>query len=132
MGTATTMKTNVRVRIRYSSRRSRHRQGCIIYVRIHLNTLSPEHARAKEVRAIRYYINASTGYYVCPNCNCTFEREYQSYCDRCGQKLAWTDFSNGKVILIKRLHPSFVKRHTPRDRNTDAAVLYSSELETMV
>ena len=26
---------------------------------------------------------------VCPNCGITMEREYQSFCDRCGQKLAW-------------------------------------------
>ena len=31
-------------------------------------------------------------YPVCPNCHCTFEREYQRYCDRCGQKLAWNLF----------------------------------------
>ena len=26
---------------------------------------------------------------VCPGCGCTLEREYQSYCDRCGCKLNW-------------------------------------------
>lgn len=26
---------------------------------------------------------------VCPRCNCTLDREYQAYCDRCGQKLKW-------------------------------------------
>lgn len=30
---------------------------------------------------------------VCPKCNCTMEREYQSYCDRCGQALRWKGFS---------------------------------------
>ncbi|MBR5782916.1 MAG: hypothetical protein IKY33_01675 [Clostridia bacterium] len=28
-------------------------------------------------------------YPVCPHCSCTMEREYQSYCDRCGQALSW-------------------------------------------
>lgn len=28
-------------------------------------------------------------YPVCPRCNRTFEREYQRFCDRCGQRLAW-------------------------------------------
>lgn len=28
-------------------------------------------------------------YPVCPRCDQTFEREYQRFCDRCGQRLAW-------------------------------------------
>lgn len=31
-------------------------------------------------------------YPVCPRCKETFEREYQQYCDRCGQKLAWNKY----------------------------------------
>jgi len=30
---------------------------------------------------------------VCPQCGITMEREYQSFCDRCGQRLDWKDFS---------------------------------------
>lgn len=26
---------------------------------------------------------------VCPRCECTMERDYQAYCDRCGQCLKW-------------------------------------------
>lgn len=29
---------------------------------------------------------------VCPRCHCNLEREYQSFCDRCGQKLGWDCF----------------------------------------
>ncbi len=29
---------------------------------------------------------------VCPRCHCNLEREYQSFCDRCGQKLSWDFF----------------------------------------
>lgn len=29
------------------------------------------------------------GFPVCPRCNTTIEREYQAYCDRCGQCLKW-------------------------------------------
>ncbi len=36
---------------------------------------------------------------VCPRCGVTMEREYQSYCDRCGQCLDWTGFSKATVIL---------------------------------
>ena len=28
-------------------------------------------------------------YYVCPRCGITLDREYQAYCDRCGQRLDW-------------------------------------------
>ena len=36
---------------------------------------------------------------VCPQCGVTMEREYQSFCDRCGQCLEWKNFSNATVIL---------------------------------
>lgn len=39
---------------------------------------------------------SSDGFYtypICPTCKVSFEREYQSYCDRCGQKLDWTGFN---------------------------------------
>ena len=29
------------------------------------------------------------GFPVCPRCKRTIEREYQAYCDRCGQCLKW-------------------------------------------
>lgn len=29
---------------------------------------------------------------VCPRCHCSLEREYQSFCERCGQKLGWDCF----------------------------------------
>ena len=29
---------------------------------------------------------------VCPRCHCNLEREYQSFCDCCGQKLGWDYF----------------------------------------
>ena len=36
---------------------------------------------------------------VCPRCECTLDREYQSFCDRCGQKLKWKKYYNGKVSV---------------------------------
>ena len=36
---------------------------------------------------------------VCPQCGRTMEREYQSYCDRCGQCLDWSAFSKATNIL---------------------------------
>lgn len=31
-------------------------------------------------------------YPVCPRCKTTLEREYQSFCDRCGQALDWKKY----------------------------------------
>ncbi len=30
-----------------------------------------------------------SAYYFCPRCDVTLERDYQAYCDRCGQQLDW-------------------------------------------
>lgn len=43
-----------------------------------------------------------SAYPICPKCNCTFEREYQTFCDRCGQKLSWTGYYNAVVKFGKR------------------------------
>lgn len=40
-----------------------------------------------------------TGYYKCPRCQITMEREFQSFCDRCGQKLSWDSYLSVKVII---------------------------------
>ena len=36
-----------------------------------------------------YSWNSYAYYYLCPRCNVPIDREYQKYCDRCGQKLDW-------------------------------------------
>lgn len=53
------------------------------------------------VTHIRYYPDGTgfTTYPVCPQCRVTFEREYQRFCDRCGQYLSWKDFSKAIIIL---------------------------------
>lgn len=38
------------------------------------------------------------GYYICPRCHMTMDREFMAYCDRCGQCLDWTDYE--KVVII--------------------------------
>ena len=38
------------------------------------------------------------GYYVCPRCKITMDREFISFCDRCGQKLDWKYYKKAKVI----------------------------------
>jgi len=37
-------------------------------------------------------------YPICPRCKCSIEREYMSFCDRCGQRLGWDRYHNAKVI----------------------------------
>lgn len=82
-------------------------------------------AKAMEVTEIRFYGYMQTGYCVCPGCSCTFEREYQTYCDRCGQKLAWNLFNQGKVTLIKRIPCTAKKKEekTQEKKKLEAIVL---------
>ena len=39
-------------------------------------------------------------YPVCPRCGVTFEREFQAYCDRCGQYLDWERFGQKTLVEI--------------------------------
>ena len=46
-------------------------------------------------------------YYVCPRCHITMEREFMSFCDRCGQHLGWKYYKKAKAIypvLRKEVH----------------------------
>lgn len=36
----------------------------------------------------------------CPRCGTTMEREYQLFCDRCGQRLNWSGFEEIEVKYI--------------------------------
>ena len=38
-----------------------------------------------------------SAYFICPRCDVTMEREYQTYCDRCGQCLGWS-----RIHQVKR------------------------------
>lgn len=37
---------------------------------------------------------------VCPQCGVTMEREYQQFCDRCGQCLDWSSYKHASIILL--------------------------------
>lgn len=39
-----------------------------------------------------------TGYYVCPRCHVTMEREFMNFCDRCGQHLNWKNYKKARKI----------------------------------
>lgn len=49
------------------------------------------------VTKVMVYFNGDS-YPVCPRCDCTVDREYIEYCDRCGQHLAWGAFDFSKII----------------------------------
>lgn len=42
--------------------------------------------------------NQHVAYPVCPRCRNTLEREYQHFCDRCGQALGWSGFLDARII----------------------------------
>ncbi len=37
---------------------------------------------------------------VCPRCHTSMDREFQRFCDRCGQALDWSSFSRAEVERI--------------------------------
>lgn len=47
-------------------------------------------------------ISGLTYFSVCPRYKVTLEREYQFFCDRCGQCLNWKNFSTATIVLPKK------------------------------
>ncbi|MBQ6947159.1 MAG: hypothetical protein IJN42_03840 [Clostridia bacterium] len=39
-------------------------------------------------------------YPLCPHCNSSLDREYQRYCDRCGQALSWKKYSQAIISYV--------------------------------
>lgn len=39
------------------------------------------------------------GAYVCPRCSVTLDKDFQAFCDRCGQKLNWNGCRKAAVIF---------------------------------
>jgi predicted amidophosphoribosyltransferase len=68
-------------------------------------TSSDQHRRAelrfRQPMAVREVLAFRTGdsYPVCPQCGITMEREYQHFCDRCGQRLDWADFRHAQILV---------------------------------
>ena len=38
------------------------------------------------------FLYKNYSYPICPRCKITLEREYQAFCDRCGQALSWKKY----------------------------------------
>ena len=53
------------------------------------------HRREMKVRYFRRSAMPDGGYTefpICPRCMQNMEREYQAFCDKCGQRLVWSDY----------------------------------------
>ena len=48
-------------------------------------------------------------YPICPRCECTMDREYMRFCDRCGQMLNWEALDDAHIV-----HPPLQKNRTKR------------------
>lgn len=55
--------------------------------------------RPMAIVAIKQFGNEET-YPVCPRCRITMEREYQNFCDRCGQALDWRKYAHAGILLV--------------------------------
>ena len=56
--------------------------------------------RPMSVTAVRRYPGCPemSSYPLCPRCVLPMQREYQAFCDRCGQALSWVGFSRAVLI----------------------------------
>lgn len=59
-----------------------------------------EYRRPMRVTEIMVHSSAwgELGWAVCPRCGITMEREFMSFCDRCGQRLDWSGYEYATVI----------------------------------
>ena len=55
--------------------------------------------RPMAIVAIKQFGSGET-YPVCPRCRITMEREYQNFCDRCGQALDWRQYAHAGILLL--------------------------------
>lgn len=67
------------------------------------NTLEQlSYRQPMQVTAIVHYPHSRppTSFPLCPRCEVTIEREYQSFCDRCGQRLSWRGYGKHTTVII--------------------------------
>lgn len=94
------IKSNHRKR---NLQRIKRLRACHRNIPIQVKVCNPSSPKAQEIHTVRYWLGETGACPVCPNCTITLEREYQSYCDRCGQKLAWHKYHRGNVTSIRML-----------------------------
>lgn len=54
---------------------------------------------AMPVTKMVQYSSGGYAYPICPRCRQSMDREYMSYCDRCGQKLSWEQLDNATILM---------------------------------
>jgi hypothetical protein len=54
---------------------------------------------AMPVTKMVQYHTSGDCYPLCPRCRQSMDREYMSYCDRCGQKLSWEQLDNATILM---------------------------------
>ena len=57
--------------------------------------------RPMTVTEVALFARDQYPYPRCPRCHRTMEREYMSFCDRCGQKLDWRHFEEIAIVISK-------------------------------
>ncbi len=62
--------------------------------------------KVNEMVRFQTYAHQYDLYYICPRCKISLERDFMSYCDRCGQRLDWKDYKKAKIVDSKDLHGS--------------------------
>lgn len=62
------------------------------------------HTAALPITEIRclFLSGTLTGFPVCPHCGTSLEREFQAFCDRCGQLLDWHNYCNARLIYPQK------------------------------
>ncbi len=60
---------------------------------------SPEKSKAMQVNTI--LSDEATYYPLCPDCNKPLIKEYQAFCDNCGQRLSWKEYVYANEIQNK-------------------------------
>lgn len=63
------------------------------------NKKAMSYRKAVKIKEVAVFRNGSS-FPVCPQCKQTLEREYQAYCDRCGQKLTWKKYNKAKLVYM--------------------------------
>ena len=74
--------------------RARRKQGCLSVVRYRIPM------QVTKVMVLTY----GGSYPICPRCNCSMDREYMNFCDRCGQHLGWELFGFAQEVNAPRKH----------------------------
>ena len=74
-------------------------QQTVFSVKLFLDAITElsGYRESMKIREMRYLSDG--GYYLCPRCRITLDRDFQNYCDRCGQHLDCTGYKKAKILF---------------------------------